>query len=203
MKLNIVCGRDSAAANIFSDRSHFVTGRHQRGQSELISLNLQQAAKTAVRDENPFGVSSDAYNDLSGDGSLGFDTQPGSGRVGRRSEVILRKRSQSGKKPPRNRLQSPKNDFDQLQHLVEFLKDQLRTKDKLLVDKDLKIEQMQTEKSEMQHKINYLQKQVKSKEKEQEVHQASIKQYEEQIEKLVGANIECNQLKERVQDLET
>ena len=28
MKLNIVCGRDSAAANIFSDRSHFVTGRH-------------------------------------------------------------------------------------------------------------------------------------------------------------------------------
>ena len=77
IKLNIICGRDSGT-NIFNDKSHIVKSKHQRAQSDLISLNLHQTEKTKVLEDNPFAVSYDAYSDLAGDGSLGFDTQPGS-----------------------------------------------------------------------------------------------------------------------------
>ena len=39
IKLNIICGRDSGTS-IFNDKPNSTIGRHQRGQSELISLNL-------------------------------------------------------------------------------------------------------------------------------------------------------------------
>ena len=70
------------------------------------------------------------------------------------SEVVPRRRkrsidaNQGGQKSSRARSNSA-SDFEQLQHLIEFLKDQHRTKDKLLIEKDLKIEEMQSDKREM------------------------------------------------------
>lgn len=99
------------------------------------------------------------------------------------SEVVPRRRkrsidtSQGGQKSSRARSNSA-SDFEQLKHLIEFLKDQHRTKDKLLIEKDLKIEEMQSEKKEMQQRINLLEKHYKQKELDAKVNEEKVKQYE-------------------------
>ena len=100
-----------------------------------------------------------------------------------------------------------------MKQLVEYLKQQALEKDRELGLRDkeilkiqqaseLKLRAARQERSQMTEAILGMQAQLEEKDRLAAVHQEAVKGYEAQIANLIESNLECNELKAQVRELE-